>query len=58
LLTYKVIPNKVPRVSVGTVGMGMRQEVETIIEESIGGAKWKRKKAALDALEASKASKL
>jgi hypothetical protein len=58
LLTYKVIPNKVPHVSVGTVGMGIRQEVETIIEESIGGAKWKRKKAALEALEASKASKL
>jgi hypothetical protein len=48
LLTYKVIPNKVPRVSVGEVGMGMRQEVETIINESIAGAKWKRKKAALE----------
>jgi hypothetical protein len=54
LLTYKVIPNKVPRVSVGTVGMGMRQEVETIIDESIAGAKWKRKKAALEAVDASK----
>ena len=49
LLTYKVIPNKVPRVSVGTVGMGTRQEVETIIDESIAGAKWVRKKAALEA---------
>jgi biopolymer transport protein ExbD len=54
LLTYKVIPNKVPRVSVGTVGMGMRQEVQTIIDESIAGAKWIRKKAAMEASTAVK----
>lgn len=58
LLTYKVIPNKVPCVSVGTVGMGMRQEVETIINESIAGAKWKRKKAALEAVDAPKVNSL
>jgi hypothetical protein len=58
LLTYKVIPDKVPRISVGTVGMGMRSEVETIIEESIGGAKWIRKKAALEAADAPKDNSL
>jgi biopolymer transport protein ExbD len=50
LLTYNTIPDNVPRNSIGTVGMGMRQEVQTQIDEAISGAKWVRKKAALDAL--------
>lgn len=58
LLTYNTIPDNVPRVSVGAVGMGARQEAQTQIDEAIAGAKWVRKKAALDALAAPIAKKL
>lgn len=42
--TFKNIPNKIPMRTVGEVGMGTRQEVETRISEGIAAAKWTRKK--------------
>ena len=58
LLTYNTIPDDVSRKSVGTVGMGMRGEVQTQIDEAVAGAKWIRKKAALEALNAPVSKKL
>ena len=43
--TFKNIPNKIPMRTVGEVGMGTRQEVETRISEGLAAAKWVRKKA-------------
>lgn len=43
--TFKNIPNKIPVRTVGEVGMGTRQEVETRISEGLAAAKWVRKKA-------------
>jgi biopolymer transport protein ExbD len=43
--TFKNIPDKIPMKTVGEVGMGTRQEVETRISEGIAAAKWARKKA-------------
>lgn len=45
--TFKNIPDKIPMKTVGEVGMGTRQEVETRISEGIAAAKWVRKKAKL-----------
>lgn len=42
--TFKNIPNKIPMRTVGEVGMGTRQEIETRISEGIAAAKWTRKK--------------
>ena len=47
--TFKNIPDKIPMKTVGEVGMGTRQEVETRISEGIAAAKWVRKKAKLAA---------
>ena len=58
LLTKPVIPEKIPLKTVGQTGMGMRSEVNTIIAESIKGAKWLRKKTAIEALNSSVGKKL
>jgi len=58
LLTKPVIPDNIPLKTVGQTGMGMRSEVNTIIAESIKGAKWLRKKAAIEALNNSVGKKL
>jgi len=58
LLTYTSIPDKVDFVTVGQTGMGMRSEIRTTIDESIAGAKWVRKKAAIAALNAAVGKKL
>ena len=50
LLKLTVIPDDINIKSEGTVGMGMRGEVRTAVDEAISGAKWIRKKAALEAL--------
>jgi len=50
LLGYAVIPNDVPVKFVGTVGMGARAEMRSVVAESVAGAKWIRKKTALAAL--------
>lgn len=58
LLAKPAIPEKIPLKTVGQTGMGMRSEVNTIITESIKGAKWLRKKAAIEALNKSVGKKL
>lgn len=58
LLAYPVIPATVPLNTVGQTGMGMRAEIRDIIQESIAGAKWVRKKAALAALNTAVGKKL
>ena len=58
LLTYAVIPDQLDLKTIGETGMGMRGEVRTVIEESIAGAKWVRKKTAISALNASVGKKL
>lgn len=58
LLNQPVIPDRLSIKSVGEVGMGTRQEVQTLVNEALAGAKWLRKKAAIDALNASVSKKL
>ena len=58
LLKGTVIPDKIPLKTVGETGMGMRAEVNTVIAESIAGAKWVRKKSALAKLNTSVGKKL
>lgn len=58
LLAQTTIPDKVELKTVGETGMGARAEVNTIIDESIKGAKWVRKKAAIAALNTSVGKKL
>ena len=58
LLKYNAIPEKVDFKTSGQTGMGMRAEVRDFIDESIAGAKWVRKKAALAALNAAVGKKL
>lgn len=50
MLKQAVIPNELNINFVGTIGMGMRGEVRTEVSEAIAGAKWLRKKAALEVL--------
>lgn len=58
LLAQPVIPDRLAIKSVGEVGMGTRQEVQTLVNEAVAGAKWLRKKAAIDALNAPVSKKL
>ncbi|HOY08216.1 MAG TPA: RsiV family protein [Saprospiraceae bacterium] len=58
LLKESVIPDKLALKTVGQTGMGMRGEMNTIIAESIAGAKWVRKKNALAALNTAVGKKL
>lgn len=58
LLNTTVIPDKLNLTTVGTTGMGMRAEMNTIIAESIAGAKWVRKKNAIATLNTSVGKKL
>ena len=58
LLAYPVIPASVPLNTVGQTGMGMRAEIRDVINESIAGAKWVRKKSALAALNTAVGKKL
>ncbi len=58
LLTYAAVPEKVHFKTVGQTGMGMRSEINSIINESIAGAKWVRKKNAIAALNAAVGKKL
>ena len=58
LLKETVIPDKLRLKTVGETGMGMRAEINTIIAESITGAKWVRKKNAISQLNASVGKKL
>jgi hypothetical protein len=53
LSTLPSIPSAISSKSIGTVGMGTRHEVQTLVDEAIAGAKWLRKKAALYTLQAS-----
>ncbi|MCC6726142.1 MAG: hypothetical protein IT258_16665 [Saprospiraceae bacterium] len=58
LLAQATIPDKLELKTVGETGMGARGEVNTIISESIAGAKWVRKKAAIAALNTAVGKKL
>ncbi len=58
LLGYAVIPDEVPVKTVGTVGMGARAEIRSVVAESVAGAKWIRKKTALAALASPVSKKL
>lgn len=58
LLTYPVIPEKIGFKTVGQTGMGMRAEIKTILSESVAGAKWIRKKTAIEALNVAVGKKL
>jgi hypothetical protein len=58
LLKESVIPDKLSLKTVGQTGMGMRGEMNTVIAESIAGAKWVRKKSALAALNTAVGKKL
>ena len=58
LLAQAVIPDKLELKTIGETGMGIRGEVRTVIEESITGAKWVRKKTAIEALNSAVGKKL
>jgi hypothetical protein len=58
LAAYPVLPTELRLQSIGEVGMGMRQELQTRINEAIAGARWVRKKAALETLNAPVGKKL
>ncbi|MCB0518760.1 MAG: DUF3298 domain-containing protein [Lewinellaceae bacterium] len=58
LLRQATIPDKLDLKTTGETGMGMRGEVRTVIDESIDGAKWVRKKAAIEAMNAAVGKKL
>lgn len=58
LLTYAVIPEQIGFKTVGQTGMGMRAEIKTILSESVAGAKWIRKKTAIEALNVAVGKKL
>lgn len=58
LLAHSTIPDELRLKSIGEVGMGMRQEVQTLINEAVAGAKWTRKKAAIAALNSPVSKKL
>lgn len=58
LLTYPAIPDAVNFKTVGQTGMGMRAEIKDVLDESIAGAKWVRKKTALAALNIAVGKKL
>ena len=58
LLKQAVIPDKMDLKTTGETGMGMRAEVNTLIHEALSGAKWARKKAAMEALGSSVGKKL
>ena len=58
LLALAVIPDELRIKSIGEVGMGMRQEVQTLANEAVAGAKWARKKAAIATLNTPVSKKL
>ncbi len=58
LLKEAVIPEKLDLKTVGETGIGMRAEMNTVIAESVTGAKWVRKKNAIAALNTSVGKKL
>lgn len=58
LLAQATIPDKLDLKTVGETGMGARAEVNTVINESIAGAKWVRKKNAIAALNTEIGKKL
>ena len=58
LLTYSVLPQKVTFNTVGQTGMGMRAEINDVIDESLVGARWVRKKTAIAALNTAVGKKL
>ncbi len=58
LLAQATIPDKVELKTIGETGMGARAEINSIIDESIKGAKWLRKKAAIAALNTAVGKKL
>jgi hypothetical protein len=58
LTQYAVIPDKIDLKTDGETGMGMRADVNTKIGDAIAGAKWIRKKAALQALSVPISKKL
>lgn len=58
LLAQSAIPDRLSVKTVGEVGMGTRQEIQTLVNEAVAGAKWVRKKAAIEALNAPVSKKL
>ena len=58
LLRQATIPDKLDLKTIGETGMGMRGEVGTVMDQSIAGAKWVRKKAAIEALNMAVGKKL
>ncbi len=58
LLRQTTLPDKLELKTTGETGMGMRGEVNTVITESINGAKWVRKKTAIEVLNAAVGKKL
>jgi hypothetical protein len=58
LLKQTTIPDKLELKTIGETGMGMRGEVNTVITESINGAKWLRKKTAIETLNTAVGKKL
>jgi hypothetical protein len=58
LLKNTVIPDQLLIKPIGEVGMGARHELQTVVLESIAGAKWVRKKAALEVVNQAVANRL
>lgn len=58
LVKQTVIPNDIPISFNEEILMGTRNEVRTEVAEAVAGAKWLRKKAALNALQATVEKKL
>ena len=58
LLKQPVIPDRLSIKSVGEVGMGTRQETQTLVNEAVAGAKWVRKKSAIATLNTPVSKKL
>jgi hypothetical protein len=58
LSAQAIIPDKVELKTIGETGMGARGEVNSIMEEAVKGAKWLRKKAAIETLNTAVGKKL
>lgn len=58
LLKNTVIPDQLLIKPIGEVGMGTRHELQTVVLESIAGAKWARKKAALEVVSQAVSNRL
>ncbi|MCC7466090.1 MAG: hypothetical protein IT261_07470 [Saprospiraceae bacterium] len=58
LLKNTVIPDQLLIKPIGEVGMGARHELQTVVLESISGAKWARKKAALEVVNQAVSNRL